>query len=199
MVRTRCAGLLLALATLIQGCGETEPPGPLTPEGPIAPYATARLVSVKEPFSWSGIVVFNSGDMNAVLDSVELVNATEEIKLVDALAAYVHGQPEILRSDGAPTFPPSFSARYSPEFEDLEGFVVPPSSTTLGGDGVQLVLGLTAEPGDEGVFQGVELTYHVDDRVFRYVFPYGLRACGPPGQFRAQDAPPCRAPQLLSS
>lgn len=192
--------LVVVLVTLLPGCDEesphpeSPPPGPLSSEGIDAPHSTGRLVYIDAPFTFSEIVVFNSGTDDATLDSIDLVNATNEIELVKALAAYVHGQPWIVRA-GSPTFPPRFAR--SLEADPLKGFTVPPSSTQLGRDGVQLIVGLMAQAGSAGEFQGVALNYHVGEKSFRVLFPYGLRACGPPTDFRGPGVTECKAPPLL--
>lgn len=194
--------LVVVLVALLPGCDEesphpeSPPPGPLAFEGIDAPHSTARLVHIGAPFTFSEIVVVNSGTNDATLDSIDLVNATDEIDLVGALAAYVHGQPWIVRA-GSPTFPPRFAPKLSLEADPLEGFTVPPSNTQPGRDGVQLIVGLMAQAGSAGVFQGVALNYHVGGQSFRVVFPYGLRACGPPTDFRGPGATECEAPPLL--
>lgn len=147
---------------------------------------------MRKPFTFSEIIVRNFGEEPAVLDSVALVNSTEDIELVGAMATLRLGQPLDWRG-GAPTWPPP-PTKKMPELHPLEGFVVPPVDTPEGERGVQIAPGLIAQPGNTGMFEAVAIDCHVGDVRYRYVYPYGLRTCAPPAEFRAEDAPPCVGP-----
>lgn len=184
---------LAVLAVLMAACERTPEPGPLEPPpGTRASSAGSRIVPFRKPFTFSEIIVWNHGERPVVLDSIELVEASDQIEIVGALAALRQGQPRDWIG-GTYRFPP----RYPFEMHPLQGFVVPPASTPEGERGVQIIIGLAAQRGSEGYFRGVAINYHVGEVAYRYVDRTGFRACAGPALFRGQNPLPCPAVPLL--
>lgn len=145
------------------------------------PYVTGRFVAVERPFTFSDVLVRNVGESPLVLDSVELVEPTDAIKIVGALVGYPTGPVRT----GTAIFPPDTPKQLTP----LEGFEVPPNSGPL-----QVFVGLSAEDGNSGTFRGVAINYHAGSESFVLVAPIALQACAPPSAFRGPDALRCDSP-----
>jgi hypothetical protein len=184
--------VIVLLATT---CSEQVRDGPLvavTPSGqPAVPYSTSRAVAVLQPFTFSAVLIRNPSDRPATLDDVELIDGSDQISVVGAMVGRFRGGADDF-IDGSPTYPPG--PEITATLQPIRGYELEPNP---GDDrAAQIFVGLLAERGSAGVFEGVAVDYLIGEEEFRLVIPVGLRACAPPRDFRGTDAPRCDAPPL---
>lgn len=134
-------------------------------------------VSAGEPFTYGLAIVFNTGSRSAVLEDVELVEATPGFQILTKEAAGADRRFGAIAGDR--TYPPRHPrpGRLAP----LAGFPVEPETTTNGQKGVEIVLGLRTPGPGTFRFQGLRVTYRVGAARYSTVIPHALRACAVTG------------------
>ncbi len=129
----------------------------------------AFTVPLDTVYSWGLPVLENSGNADAVVERVFLVDETGAIREVGVRAV-----PE--SAEDAVGFAPGFDADAG---QEVEGLVVPPGK----GNGFQLVFGLeVTDPGISG-FHGVQVEYRVAGRRFATTLNHVVALCAPVEQY----------------
>jgi hypothetical protein len=125
----------------------------------------AFTVPLDTAYSWGLAMLRNSGDDDAVVTRVSLVEESGTIREVGVRAV-----PE--RAEDAVGFAPGFDASTG---QAVDGLVVPPGD----GNGFQLVFGLEVDrPGISG-FRGVRVEYRVGDSRFATTLGHLVVLCAP--------------------
>jgi hypothetical protein len=164
---TAAIGVAVLLASVIAaGCTPSQ--------GPVGnPHSNLLAFSVPadKPFTYGLAIVWNKGETPAVLESVEMIEATPGFEVVKQKVA---GETRKFSISGERTYPP----RQPRELEPLSGYVLQPEAAGKAGKlGGELILKLrTAGPGIYR-FRGLRLTYRVGSERYSAVIPHELRAC----------------------
>ncbi len=180
---------LLPLLSLMVGCGGGPDPGPFEP-----PAASAHSqnysgfhATIGHPFTFGIIFVENYGPDAAVLDSVQLVNATTGVEVTGVLAADITDEHHNwLTSDN---FPPKRPEGTRP----LAGFPVAPAAA----QSVQILVGIELTDDQVAGFDQIAVDYHVGDHAYRYVMPSGAVLC-PPSYYESTGRKTCERAALHS-
>lgn len=147
--------------------------GPPTP-GPLARDVGESLGiqrRIGETFAYGLPVVINSGDEPAVIESIEPVDPTPGLRVV---------QTRISGSKRKHYFFASGRWLDRSLFTDLHpvsGFVVHPENVTGWERGAELIFALRADEPGRYVFKAVAIDYHVGGREHRAVLDIGLGVC----------------------
>jgi hypothetical protein len=174
IVPRRSGVVALAAATLLGACSGEVPPGPLTgTDG----HAWAIEAKMGKPFTDGFNVLELSGDQDAVITSVELVDA-EGMEIVGAeIAGPDRGYGAVQHFKG---FPPNDYAPLDPgAIVSAEGATLSPGGSV---GGYELLIGI--RPVKSGFLErkGVRVNYTVDGEEFSRVLPSKLYVCSGDGK-----------------
>ena len=145
---------------------------------------TAAPVAAGATVTWGGIQVRNRGTVDATLEAVQLVDATDGLALVEARTVVPSGHDPLVGF--AREWPP---AEPGGHIGVLRGHVVPPAR---GKEVVQLLLALRAPRNGTYDVAGVEIEYRAEGRRLRVVYPERLRLCVPVTVTHCEPPPPSR-------
>jgi hypothetical protein len=135
----------------------------------------AFTVPLDTAYSWGLAVLRNSGNADAVVETVSLVDESGSVRELGVRAV-----PE--EAQNAVGFAQGFDAGAG---QDVEGLVVPPGR----GNGFQLVFGLeVARPGISG-FRGVRVEYRVESERFATTLGHVVVLCAPVEEYEECPAP----------
>jgi hypothetical protein len=140
---------------------------------------TGILVDVAQPFTFGGIVVYNTTAQPIVLDEIRLVPpAPPGMKI---LAIEVAGGDRRIGFVGADHgYPPPDLRLYLRPFR---GARVPPERQPEGKEGTEIVFGLQLNQAGTFGFEHVDVDYRVGHKRHRVRLEDGFVACAPPASY----------------
>jgi hypothetical protein len=186
--RRRILLVLALMAAILGGTAVWALSRPDVVEGGPLAYAEgyndrlAFTVPLDTAYSWGLAVLRNSGESDAIVESVTLVDETGTIRVVGIRAV-----PEA--AEDAVGFAPDFDSSVG---QGVDGLVVPPGR----GNGFQLVFGLEVDRAGLSGFRGLRVEYRVGDLRFATTLRHAVALCAPVEQYEECPEPPAAAPAL---
>jgi hypothetical protein len=152
--------------------------GPVTAGG--GKTMTGIKVEVGQVFTFGGVVLYNSADKPAVLESIAFdPPLSPDFDVVDVKAAGRDRRTGFVGADQV--FPPEVLRPQS--LRAVEGAIVPARSDDPEGWGVELVFGLKVTRPGKFLMQHVVVDYRIDGKRHRVRLDDGFVACAPARDF----------------